>query len=192
MTSISCFLSVRIKGGSTVNDLYSLKQDFNKRGIFLSFSGPVSQSLVVEIGATLKKKMKLEEASKTTVLRVFSAVVENAQNILHYSAENSFGIIAVGIETPETQNDCYFVLCGNMIENEKVPALREKLTLMRDMSKEELKQYYKEQRKNGPAEDSKGGGLGFIEMAKKASRPIEFDFRKINEKHSFFSLRIVI
>jgi len=90
---------------NTVNDLYSLKQDFNKRGIFLSFSGPVSQSLVVEIGATLKKKMKLEEASKSTVLRVFSAVVENAQNILHYSAENNFGIIAVG-----GHKNCYFVL----------------------------------------------------------------------------------
>ncbi|OQX27943.1 MAG: hypothetical protein BWK80_02750 [Desulfobacteraceae bacterium IS3] len=171
-----------------MNDLYSLKQDFNKRGIFLTFSGPVSQSLVVEIGATLKKKMKLEEASKTTVLRVFSAVVENAQNVLHYSAESNFGVIAVGIE-----NDCYFVLCGNMIENERVEPLREKLTLMRGMSKEELRQYYKEQRKKESDEGSKGGELGFIEMAKKASRPIEFDFRKLDgSSHSFFSVRIVI
>lgn len=172
---------------NTVNDLYSLKQDFNKRGIFLSFSGPVSQSLVVEIGATLKKKMKLEEASKTTVLRVFSAVVENAQNILHYSAENNFGIIAVG-----GHKNCYFVLCGNTIANEKVEPLRKKLTKIQSMSKEELKQYYKEQRKKGPDEGSKGGGLGFIEMAKKASGPIEFDFKKINDRHSFFSVRIII
>jgi len=170
-----------------VDDLYSLKQDFNKRGIFLSFSGPISQDLVVEIGATLKKKMKLEEAGKTTVLRVFSAFVENAQNILHYSAESNFGIIAVGSE-----RDCYFILCGNSINNERVEPLREKLTKIKSMSKEELKQYYKEQRKKGPDEDSKGGGLGFIEMAKKASRPIEFDFRKINDLHSFFSVRIVI
>ncbi len=181
-----------------IKNLYALKEDFSKEGIFLSFSGPISQDLMVELGATLKQKMKLEEAGKSTVLRVFSMVVENAQNIIHYSAEKfskepedegelSLGIIAVGYE-----NDRYFVLCGNMIENEKVERLRGKLEKLKTMDREELKQYYKEQRKKKPEEGSKGSGLGFIDMAKKSSKPIEFDFKKIDDKVSFFSVEIVI
>ena len=69
------------------DSLYEFKNDLGKRGIFFCFSGPVSQDLLVEIGSTLKQKMKLEEASNSTVIRVFSMVVEKAQNIIHYSAE---------------------------------------------------------------------------------------------------------
>ncbi len=70
-----------------VESLYAFKKDLGRRGVFLSFSGPISQDLMVEMGATLKKKMKLEDASKSSVLRVFSMVVENAKNIIHDSAE---------------------------------------------------------------------------------------------------------
>ena len=182
-----------------VNELFDFKQDLNKRGIFFCFSGPISQNLLVEIGSTLKKKMKLEDASSSTVLKVFSMVIEKAQNIIHYSDEKipghpgtdsdelSLGIIAVGVE-----GEHYFVLCGNMIENCKVKKLKEKLTQIQNMSKEDLKAFYKEQRKKDPDEGSKGAGLGFIDMARKASRPIEFDFKEINDKFSFFSVKTVI
>ena len=79
-----------------------------------------------------------------------------------------------------------------MIENDKVERLRKKLTKLQKMDKEELKQYYREQRKKEPEAESKGAGLGFIEMAKRASRPIEFEFEQIDAKRSFFSLKTVI
>ena len=182
-----------------IKSLYEFKQDLDKKGIFLSFSGPISQDLVVEIGATLKQKMLIEEASKTTMLKVFTMVIENAQNIIHYSAEKyarlgyeegsqlSFGIITVVHE-----NGHYFVLCGNMIENSRVEKLKSKLDRIKTMNKEELNQYYKEQRRQETDKDSRGGGLGFIEMARKATMPIEYNFKLIDEKLSFFSLRVFI
>lgn len=182
-------------------NLYEFKEDLNKRGVFFCFSGPVSQDLLVEIGATLKQKMKLEEARNSTALRVFSMVVEQAQNIIHYSAEKcpqeqslteatgelSIGIIAVGYE-----GERYFVLSGNRIYNKDVGRLREKLSGLQKMDRDALKKLYRLERKKGPGPGSKGAGLGFIDMAKKACKPIEFDFKKIDEKFSFFSSKIVI
>jgi len=46
--------------------------------------------------------------------------------------------------------------CGNMIPNTNVEKLRNWLTLIQEMSKEELKRYYKEQRRMVPDEESKG------------------------------------
>jgi len=173
-------------------DLYELKKDLSKRGVFFCLSGPISQNLVAEIGTTLEQHMAMGEAGKATVLRVFSTVVENAQNIIRYSAERkddlSLGIIAVG-----QKDEHYFVLCGNMVENNKIGKLVEKLTKIQSMNKDELKEYYKKQRRGRPPKESKGGaGLGFIEMARRASRPIEFSFKKVNDEFHFFSMKIVI
>lgn len=154
----------------------------------------------MEFGDILKQKILHGESSNSIALRVFSMVVEQAQNIIHYSAEKcvkndsegeerelSIGIIAVGYE-----GEHYFVVSGNMIEEENVEGLRNRLAKLQKMDKNELKKHYKEERKKGPAITSKGAGLGFIDMAKKASKPIEFDFKKIDDKFSFFSSRTVI
>jgi len=187
-----------------LDNLYNFKKELNERGIFFCFSGPLSQDLLVEIGSTLKHKMKLEEANSSTIFKLFSMFVEQTQNIIHYSAEKcqssqteqseeaellslSSGIIVVGYES-----DHYYVLCGNMVENEIVDQLREKLILLQNMSKEELKRYYKDQRRQEKNENSQGAGLGFIELARKAVKPIEFDFQNINENNSFFTLKTEI
>ncbi|QTA87748.1 SiaB family protein kinase [Desulfonema magnum] len=174
-----------------LKDLYEFKEDLGKRGIFFCLSGPISQNLVAEIGTTLEQHMTMGEAGKSTVLRVFSTVVENAQNIMRYSDEReedfSLGIIAVGYE-----NKHYFVLCGNMVDNNKIGKLRENLTKLQNMNKDELKKYYRRKRREGPPPESSGAGLGFIDMAKKASKPIEFNFKTIDDKLSFFSMKIVI
>lgn len=178
--------------------LYSLKEDLTGSGIFFCFSGPISQNLVREIGEILNQKMDSEDAGRTTIIRLFSMVVETGQNIIHYSDEKdqsqkdggsgtSRGIITIGYE-----NGSYFVVSGNRINNEKVPRLREKLEKLRSMDKKELRQYYLERIKKEPDEGSKGAGLGFIEMARKAGRPIEYHFRKIDDKNSFFSIRVVL
>jgi len=180
-----------------LEDLYAFREDLAMRGVFFCFCGPVSQNLVKEIGDILEKKLAREEAKKLTIIRVFSMVVETAQNIIYYSDEKfsedgdnaraSLGIIAVGHE-----NGNYFVASGNRIRNNKIPKLERKLTKIQGMNKQELKGLYAKKIKEPPEEGSKGAGLGFIDMARKASRPIEFDFKKIDDRHSFFSVKIVI
>ena len=181
-----------------LENLYSFKTELNQRGIFFCFSGPISQDLLVEIGDTLKNKMKLEETNSSTVTKVFAMFVEQVQNIIHYSAEKipldepeaelSSGIVVVGYENPH-----YYVLCGNLVDDQTVERLRNKLTALQNMNKDELKRYYKEQRKKkAPDEDSKGAGLGFIELARKAVKPIEFDFQQVEANYYFFSLKTII
>jgi hypothetical protein len=181
-----------------LTNLYNFKNELDKQGIFLGFSGPLSQELLVEIGDALKNKMKLEETtSSSTITKVFSMLIEQAQNIIHYSAEKvqpehspatlSSGIIVVGYN-----HSHYYVLCGNRIDNDTIEPLREKLTNLQNMNKEELKRYYREQRKQNAPTNSKGAGLGFIELARKSIKPIEFHFQSIDEQFSFFSLKTYI
>jgi hypothetical protein len=181
-----------------LNSLYQFKKELNQKGIFFCFCGPISQALLVEIGDTLRYKMKLEETSSATIIKVFSVFVEQAQNIIHYSAETTpvteignsqlrSGIIIVGYE-----QEHYYVLCGNMIANQMVNPLQEQLDKLQKMNKEELKQYYKQQRKEKTPQESKGAGLGFIELARKSIQPIDFYFQPVDHNYTFFSLKTII
>jgi hypothetical protein len=180
-----------------LENLHELKTAINQQGIFFCFGGPMSQELMVGIGETLRNKMKLDEANSSTIVKVFSMFVEQSQNIIHYSAEKtppdedkselSSGIIGVGYDAGH-----YYVLCGNMVKKKAIAPLCEQLTKLQSMSKDELKRYYKEERRKKSRPDSKGAGLGFIELARKSIKPIEFDVKQIDDQFSFFSLKTVI
>jgi hypothetical protein len=178
--------------------LHKFKTALMQQGTFFYFDGPMSQELMVGIGDTLRNKMQLEEINTSTITKVFAMFVEQTQNIIHYSAEKipsnqeqakfSNGIIEVGYT-----NQQYYVICGNLIDNEAVTPVCEQLTKLQNMSKDELKSYYKEQRrKNKYSDNSKGAGLGFIELARKSVIPIEFNVKRIDDKLSFFSLKTAI
>ena len=57
------------------------------------------------------------------------------------------------------------------------------------MNKEELRALHKEQLRAEPEEGSKGAGLGFMEIARRASKPIEFDFADVDGDYAFFTLK---
>jgi hypothetical protein len=181
-------------------NLFRINQDFDRQGIFLNLAGPLSQSLMVEMGGLMKTKMALEGSDANTIKKAFSVLVELNQNIIHYSAETGqvttagkigciegCGIISVG-----RSKNSYFLLSGNLVENHKVEFLIQKLDRIREMTHKELKEEYHLRRKKGPDQDSKGAGLGLIEIARKAVLPLEFRFDRIDDRFSFFSLKTVI
>jgi len=181
-----------------IDDLYDFRENMIREGIFFCFNGPVSQNILAEIGSALEQRMKLENMNRTTMLRVFSMMMEMAQNIMRYSVEESdsgvsdppdtrMGSIIIGHE-----DNAYFVLCGNMVYNTEVQKLKDKLERIRGMDRQQLRRYHKEQIRKRLEKGSQGAGLGFIGMAKKASRPIEFNFRKIDAEKSYFSLKTLI
>ncbi|MFO8032286.1 MAG: SiaB family protein kinase [Desulfohalobiaceae bacterium] len=178
-------------------EVHRFYQQLQEKGIIFSFSGPISQSLLEGIGQTLKQKMSLEETSTNIIHKVFSIFVELMQNIINYSAQRvtveeaeqeiSYGVLLVGRE-----QEHFYILSGNYIQKEQEAALQDKLTRIKSMDKAELKQYYKQQRRMQADDASKGAGLGFIEMARKASQPIEFEIADIENGYSFFVVKAVI
>ncbi len=164
-----------------------------QNGILYRYCGPISQELTESIGQTLRTQTELSKASQSMSLKLFSVFVEMIQNISHYSlpAENEKtdfslgeGIVVVG-----KQNNNYFLRCGNFVITAEVAKLKGRLEDLQNMTKTELKRHYLEQRRKGPDASSKGAGLGFIEIARKADS-FEFKIKKVDEKRSFFSMLV--
>ncbi|MBF0457323.1 MAG: hypothetical protein HQK99_05460 [Nitrospirae bacterium] len=178
--------------------LLDLKKYLDDKGIFLYFNGRISHDLLVQLGDTLKQKLNREEVESQTVLKVFSMFVEQMQNVVRYSVSSETNCptspadFQVGVVTVGYDGNYYFVASGNKVATAEVSRIREKLEKISSMDKDQLKAYYKEMRKSETPEDSVGAGLGFIEMARKADRPLEFEFSELNDRESFFSLITLI
>jgi hypothetical protein len=179
-------------------DMLDFYRRVRKSGILFCFSGPASQSVLEGIGEALRIKMEEEEADQKVVRRVFSIFVEQMQNVISHSAEKikglpetenelRYGMVIVGLE-----DDRFYVRSGNCIRKEEVRPLSEQLQMLRDMSKEELKAFFKQKRREEDQEDRKGAGLGFIVTARNATAPLEFEINPLEGDLCFFSLKAII
>ena len=64
--------------------MFDLRERFDNEKILLCFNGPISRSLIEEIGNALRNYMKSEQASPAAALDVFAVYIELTQNIRHY------------------------------------------------------------------------------------------------------------
>ncbi|MBW2100795.1 MAG: SiaB family protein kinase, partial [Deltaproteobacteria bacterium] len=86
----------------------------------------------------------------------------------------------------------YYVCCGNYIVSQKVEQFSRYLSMLQQLSGTELKQLFKKQLREDPPDGSIGAGLGFIEIARRSTQPIEFEIQPMDHSLSFFTIKAAI
>lgn len=176
-----------------VPDLYSLRERFDNEKILLCFNGPISRSLIEEIGNALRNYMKTEQTSPASALDVFAVYIELTQNIRHYATASQLAGADTATVVVSFKQDRYHVSAGNLVRLEDGQALMEKLYKLAQLDKTELKKLYKEQlRKPRDEQAASGAGLGLIDIARKASAPLEPSLKTLNNGTGYFSLSVQI
>lgn len=178
---------------------YNLVKDNN---ISMIYNGPIWAEVVEEIGMTLKKRLEIDDLSLVQSQSVFSVFVEQMYNVLHYSAEKERFLneelgkefdVATGIFVLGSQDKRYYMQCGNKIRTDQVALIKERIDLLNTMDKVELRKYYKERLKaDDDNPDSKGAGIGLIEIARRASSKMEYSFAPLADGYSFFTLCVYV
>lgn len=179
-------------------EYYKMIKKFN---IDIIYSGPLWSDGIEGIADTLKKRLEFDNLPLSASQSVFSVFIEQMNNMLMYSMEKEqFGNdddrkedISKGVFILGTKNKIYFVQSGNVMKSESVEPLKNKIDYLNTLDKAALRKYYKEQIKHENTNpESKGAGLGFIEIARRASSPIEYLFTPLDDGFVFFSTFITI
>ena len=183
-------------------DLFDFRSQLQQSGIIFTYCGYVTESVLTGLGDALKQKLVLDDMDTKTARSVFAVFVEQMQNIIRYSAEKGehpAGADAsvpqelrYGIMTISRNGGGFIVKAGNLVERSDIERLRDKLEHIRQADKEALKAMYKETLRSDTEEGSKGAGVGFIEIARRVSKPINFDFADADERFAFFALEAEI
>lgn len=178
-------------------DILKLRKNLNKYGVIMSFTGPFSQGIIEEIGDALRNYLETKSNSRGEIFKVFSVFIEQTQNIKNYAyqfhdEDIQEEILLSGVLNIGMKDDKYFVSSGNLVKNEDVEELRERLEKIKSYDKKELANRYREILRSNKGNENGGAGLGLFEMARKASESIVFSFEEAEEGYNFFTLTINI
>ena len=176
-------------------DLFGLRELFNRSRILLCFNGPISRSLIEEIGNALKNYLQADSALPSAAMDVFSAYVEMTQNIRHYALSRGYDELdsSATIVVARDGEGRYVVQAGNLVEVRDGEALLQRLDELAQMDKAQLKAAYKTQLRQPRDENAaSGAGLGLIDVARKSAQPLAASLVSCGETRSFFTLRAVI
>lgn len=151
--------------------------------VIFYYVGYFSQHIVAAMADAVKLQLEVAGVAAPTRRKLFSSFVEMAQNIIHYSADSltpasrNDGELRHGSVCIRREEDGSFsLLCANPIERVAAEELRVKLSALRSMTLEEIKQAYRQTLREETPQGSKGAGMGFLTVARDAREPLEFDF----------------
>ena len=171
----------------TIYDFYKLLENDN---ISFSYRGSFSNNILTM--ATQLFKENLEEEHSKLKNKLSFLMIESFQNISRYSEKESHNDLDETSEFFLTRNvgDTFYIISANLIDNDKIDMVREKLNRVNTLDKAELNKLYREVLTNKQISEKGGAGLGFIEMVRKTKGKLPFDFVKVNDEQSMFFMQI--
>lgn len=178
-------------------NLLELQSTLRNNGILISFSGRFSQGIIEELGDAIRRHMEAEDRPKNDIHSVFGIFIEQTQNIKNYTSKKmhteTYGTIAdSGIVSIGKSDSVYFIWSGNIIENCDRQGLQDKLDKLSTLDKTELKKLYKDKIREYQDPEAYGAGIGLIDIARKASSPIEYSIEKLDDMFSFFQIKVIV
>ena len=125
--------------------------------------------------------------------RIYFIMVECLQNITrHQEKINDRKNENEGLFIMRKKKFAYYITSGNLIKNDTIDNLKEKIEKINNLDAEKLKEYSRQVLDNGTFSSKGGAGLGLIEMARKSGRKFRYEFVKLDDEYSFFYLHLSI
>jgi hypothetical protein len=176
--------------GKSVAQLERLMAENN---VYLIWSGHFSSDVGKEVLSFTETKLSEEDVDSVLRRKVFSIMVETLENVAKYSPghepEEKYGMPIAMIRLT---GGIYSLTTGNLILNDKVAPLKEKLDTINSCDKAGLKELFKKALVEQRLESSSTGNMGLIDMARKSGNKLLYQFDKVNAQYSYYMLTIKV
>lgn len=128
-------------------DLLSMREGYHRERIMLCFNGPISRSLIEEIGNALRHYLDTQQATPSAAMDVFAVYIEMTQNIRHYARRQGYNETQASatVAVAQAERGHYQVSAGNLVtltDGERLVSMIEGLA---PLDRSELKAAYKQQ-----------------------------------------------
>ena len=176
--------------GKAVAQLERLMAENN---VYLIWSGHFSSEVGKEVLSFTETKLSEADVDSGLRRKVFSIMVETLENVAKYSPgleqEEKFGmpIAMIRLDT-----GIYSLTTGNLLLNEKVLPLKEKLDEINSCDKAGLKELFKKALIEQDINSEGTGNMGLIDMARKSGNKLLYQFDKVNDQYSYYTLTIKV
>jgi len=155
------------------------KSSYKELEEIIRYEGVITQNFI----ASCLENIDLKVENLSLKGKISTITIEMAQNIMHYSKDKD-NKLSIGSIEIVFKNNRYEIVSKNLVslsDKEKMEPILKEITIL---EKAEIKKIYRKLRRSGEKTHSKGGGIGFYEIAKLADS-IDFEFIP-NSKDSFY------
>jgi hypothetical protein len=161
-----------------------------EKKIIVSHTGELDQRKINTLSSLVEAQLEYLRVNKTTTKKIFNIVIEALQNINLHGEKNGSDFPLNYLLVGKNVNE-FTIYAGNMVPNNVVKNLEERLKRIQSFSTFELKKQYMDVLTNGSLSEKGGAGLGFLTMALKAHE-VNFDFVILNTEYSLFSIQLKV
>lgn len=176
--------------GKAVTQLERIMAENN---VYLIWSGHFSPDVGKEVLSFTETRLSEEDVDSVLRRKVFSILVESLENVAKYSPgrehEEEFGMPVAMIRL---SGHVYLITTGNLIKNEQVAPLKDKLDLINRHDKAGIKELFREALIGQSLDTDSTGNMGLIEMARKSGNKLDYQFDPVNEQYSYYMLTVKV
>lgn len=191
-------------GGQSINEgqqeamfisdnIVMLEKMMAKNNIAMVWSGHLSSDIEKQVLSFTETRMSEEDIELKARRRIFSIMVECLQNISKYNPgfeiEEKYGMPVAMIVS---EKNGMRLSTGNIIRNDNIPSLRDKLRTVNKFDKKGLKEFYRISLAGDDIRPEQTGIMGLIDIARKSGHKLDYDFEKLNEEYSYYVLTVLV
>ncbi|WP_258103721.1 SiaB family protein kinase [Marinoscillum sp. MHG1-6] len=162
-----------------------MRLNLRDSNLLLIHKGIITPDLINMIIESLEHSVTNLEKDRKVRRKLTNVFIEIFQNVGYHGVKhpdfmNSDMVIV--IKRPEY----YKIGSNNIIEKSKVEGLKSILDKINGMDAEELREYYKHCLENKDFSEKGTAGLGFIDVARKTTQKLYYDFEDLDADHAYF------
>jgi len=175
----------------------NMRSVMSNEGVLFSFSGMISQSLVSFMVETGREQFEYKIEDSKIIHKMFIVAIEQLQNIMSYSRDKDItdankyvspGLFLIGYDSFKEK---YYINSSNEICDDDKEIVSKKIDFINSLERTELKKYLRDKLRSAEDKHQRGAGVGFIEMAKRSSEKLEYNFETVDGKLYFHILTYI-
>ena len=177
-----------------LNSLPNQSLGQEQKTTLIEFNGTCTHEALKNIGSQINEKLGYI-TSPQIIKKVFICSNELVQNIQFYSLDktningNEIGSGKISISRSDSE---LYVETWNSIAPDKCSQLMDRINYLNGLDYDELKRVYKEKMRGESDEDSKGAGLGIMEIIRKTKNNVLVECKSLSEIKSEIHFKTVI
>lgn len=144
---------------------------------------------------TIKEYLESHIDSKQIVRKIYRVLVECIENInkhgFSFKSEKEKNSI-YGYVVLAADDDKYSIHVGNFISTSEIESIKSMFETVTELEREALKDAYNQKLHHTDLSPKQGMGIGIIDIALMAQKPIKYTTQPFNDNVSFFTLEIII
>ena len=179
--------------GFSGKNIFLLEKMMADNNVAMVWSGHLTSDIEKQVLSFTETRMSEDDIELKARRKVFSIMVESLQNISKHNpgfeVESRLGMPIAMISSEKKGMK---LTTGNLIKNDKIPLMREKLNTVNKYDKKGLKEFYRISLAGDDLMAERTGIMGLIDIARKSGHKLDYQFEEVSDEYSYYVLSVLV